>query len=221
MQKLITLNDIKMPFLIRKRNKGHNEIDSIVSFSALTQVEPFEFLILLFRYSRSLLTYDSFNALVDTLQKDFQLTNFSLSVNFNYLIDRVSVNYSTAPFPLKCEFISKEFKGEQKSGMTISVPIKVTPFYNNSGNMTISLFDSSTLFFEDILDYIVKVGKVKLFPILSSQDFPLLEASLSQDKLPQEYLNLLRGCTLGKHGECIIEVSDFYNMYKLRIKEEW
>lgn len=221
MQKLIKLDNIRIPFLIRKRNKGHNEIESTLSLSALSQADPFEFLLLFFRYSRSLLTYDSFKIIVETFQRDFQLSNFSLDINFNYLIDRVSVNYSTAPFPLKCSFVSREFKGEQKTGMSLTVPIKVSSFYNNSGNLSLTIFDPSTLFFEDILDYVVKSSKVKLFPVLSSQDFPLLETTLVKDKLPQEYLDSVRGCVLGKFGECRVEVSDFYNMYKMEVQERW
>lgn len=216
----ITLESIRIPFLIRKRNKGHNEIESSLSVSTHSEASIFEFLILFFRYSRSLLTYDSFRDISETLGRDFQLSSFSLKIDFHYLIDRVSINYSTAPFPLECSFISENIKGEQKVGMSISVPIRISSFYNNQGTLKLTVFDSSTLFFEDLLDYVVKASKVRLFPILSSEDFLLLDSSL-RDKSPQDYLDSVKGCSLGKSGRCIVEVSDFYNMYKIRIQEEW
>lgn len=220
--KSVNIKDVKIPFLIHKRNKGHVDVTGSFSFRLEgPPADPCEFLLYMTKYSRALITVETLEEISHDINAAFSPTQFSLELSFGYLIDRVSANYLVAPYELRCGFISEKCAGISKSGLFVEVPVRIKKFYNSEGLLKYTATAPNTLYFEDLFDHITKHCHTRIYPVLSVSDKHSLTDAIDSGLDPQEYLKILRKSPLGTGGTASIFVKDVYDMYTMEIKETW
>lgn len=216
------ISNLKFPFLIHKRNKGHAEVLGICDFEANTYLEAYEFLIYLIKYSKTLITIDELHAMFEDILEFFSITECKFNLNFSHFIDRASINYLLSPYELQCSYVYTVSNGVKKAGMSIIVPVNFKSYNNFMGTLKYVIYEPKTLFFEDIFDFVLKNCHIKIYPILSIQDMSKLQNIFDMGKDPGDYIHILENDkTLGNHGEIIVYYKDIYSMYHLEIAKTW
>jgi len=214
---------LKFPFLIHKRNKGHVDVVGDCNFEAACKIKPYEFILYLIKYSKTLVTNQTITDMSEELLDVFPLRHFSLQINFNYLVDRVSASYLMAPYALQCCFLS-QYSNDlkiQKKGMEITIPVRISKYSNSDGILKFTVFEPNTIFFEDLLDFVLINCHTRIYPILSLQDRNKIGGLIDPGKEPEEYVEILKKCRLGLGGKVVLYTKDIFNMYNMEYEEEW
>lgn len=215
------ITNLKFPFLIHKRNKGHAEVLGVCSFEADSNVEAYEFLLYLTKYARTLITPVEFSLIFEELKDYFSITYSKFQIDFSHFLDRASINYLISPFELRCSYLCEVTPEINRLGMSITLPVPFKEYNNFMGELTYTVIDSKTLFFEDLFDFVLKNCSLRIYPILSNQEANLVSNLSNLGKNPWEYVKLLQQPVYGDHGQVSVVYNDIYSMYNLEVSEKW
>lgn len=223
MSSKVRIQGLKFPFLIHKRNKGHVDVVGDCKFEAICNIKPYEFMLYLVKYSKTLITNQTIIDISTELLDVFSSFQFSLQINFDYMIDRISANYLMAPYPLSCCFLSQydPDRKVQKGGMEVTVPIRISKYAHSEGLLKFTIFDPKTIFFEDLLDFILTNCHTRIYPVLSLQDKNKIGRLIDSGKEPEEYIEILKQCKMGLECKAVLYTKDIFNMYNMEYEEEW
>jgi hypothetical protein len=221
------LSDLKIFFLIPRR-RGHNEVISSVQIGTTTDtVESEDFIKYFLPFQKKVLTKDILFEIGEKIINQFRLSDLNISINFNLPIDKLNVNLEDSIcFILNCTYSFAFNNNISNTRLSIMCPVRVNYLSTIEGSLSIEVINpSSNLYFEDILDLVIKYGKVIIYPLTQYSEKGLLEIEIDKGKTVKDYLNIFRIILIkrkmAEQGSVAIEFYDIYKSYKIKKGIEW
>ena len=223
---MVQIENIKIPVLLPKRGKGHQEILASFAVSTNTPINPLEFVPLITSCASKTCMLSDIVDLSRSFMKELHLNDIVLRTTFSYILDRVSPALSPTFFSLPC-FYERTIPalGSNTASLGIVVPIHVNLGKPLSASLALQIERPKKIFFEDIVDHVYKSLKATLQPLISDKDVKTFIDFLEPCYAPNEVLNILRDTCkqkkFGQGGVATIRVSDLYQIYKLTYSKSW
>jgi len=220
------ISTVRVPILIPKRGKGHNEVLGAFQVQSTSMISPIEFVPPLTSKAGKAFLVDHILELSREVVNSLKVKNAVVSLEFHLMLDRVSPAYSTVYFPLTCLYTGSAGKGvKEEFSITVSLPVRVRDIHPVSGTLVFSIINPSHLFVEDLVDHIQKSAGVVLYPLSAAHEIDQLQQTLDQGLTPYEYLTLLEDASTGKKlgdgGTAQIQIKDIYRMYDFTYTASW
>ena len=219
------IRDFKLPFFVPKRNKGHNEVLVRFLIKSWNFQDSEDFIQVILPFSKTVLSAESLKEIAREIKEGLDLENFFIQASFLFHLDRTSPRYFPSSHQLPCNyelFVENEIL---KIFMGIKLPVRVKGVFPLQGELSFSIEESKSVYFEDLLDHIQKHAGVKLYPKASSKEEEELKFLMDEGKTPQEYINILMNYTslkeLGEGGVAHISFMDVYSNYILSQEGSW
>jgi hypothetical protein len=223
---MVQIENVKIPILLPKRGKGHQEILASFAVSTNTSMNPLEFVPFITSCASKTCMLSDMVDLSRSLMKELHLNDITVRTTFSYILDRVSPNLSPTFFSLPCFYERKvPISGSNTSSLGIVVPIQVNLGKPLSASLTLQIERPKKVFFEDIVDHVYKSLRATLQPPVSGNDIKTFTDFLEPCYVPNEVLNILRDTCkqrkFGQGGVATVRVSDLYQIYKLTYSKSW
>jgi hypothetical protein len=219
------IKDFKLPLLIPKRNKGHNEVLSHITVKINGSHDPEDLIQAILSISSKVVSPTLFYDLMQQIFDDFQISNISFNTSFHYHLDRTSPKYHPSTFELLCSYRAEVKNNIIRFYMGIDLPVRIKGVFPLQGNLAFYIEEPHNVFFEDLLDHVQKYAGMKLYPIITSKEQTDLRSIIDTGKAPKEYLDILMNTSsikeLGKGGYVKISAPDIYSIYKVSYSVIW
>jgi len=222
------LSNLKILFFIPRRCKGHTEILSSVDVLSYTSMNAEDFVEFFISYQKKVLTKDTILELCTSIVDRLKVTEFVMNVNFLLPVDRLSSTLEESiSFNLDCKYSFVYSKGISTLSMKIDCPVRINHISTLKGNLTFQISNPSpNIYFEDLLDIVLKYGNVVIYPIIRTSDKKTLMKEIDQGKPIDDYLNFIRVAAIHKNlsdsgGLVSVSFVDLYNSYDIEKGVTW
>jgi len=211
------LRNFRLPLLIPRRNKGHNEVLAVISIKSLGLDNSEDLIRPLLSISKKVITLEVLQNLIAEICENFNIQTLTLKISFPFHLDRTSPTYATSSFELDCEYELKVVNRILKIFMGVNIPIRVTNVFPLSGKLTFFVEEPKKLFFEDLLDYVQKHAGIKLYPKIAYKENVELKELIDEGRPAKDYLSIISNISglkeLGNGGYVKIVSPDIYSSY--------
>ncbi len=211
------LQDFRLPILIPRRNKGHNEVLATISVKSSDLDNSEDLIKPLLSISKKVITVEILQELIGEICENFNIQTLTLKISFPYHLDRTSPTYSMSTFELDCGYEIRVVNRVLKIFMGVNIPIRITNVFPLNGRLTYFVEEPKKLFFEDLLDYVQKHTGIKLYPKVSFKENVELRELIDEGKPVKDYLDIISRISalkeLGDGGYVKISSPDVYSAY--------
>jgi len=223
------LNNIRLPFLVPKRGKGHVEVLGEVFISCSSRVDPRELLPTIMKMGGETLNAAALVAFLTQVAPKLDILpgsaeGCSLAVSFPLPMLRLSPSLShTVHIVLPCS-LSTDIRGGRTT-TSVEVPVRILNSIAVRGTARCSVTSWQEVFVEDIFDYVLAVGKTVLYPATTVQEEMLLSNVLPPGEPPVELASQIAMKLQIKYpsttGKVVVGFSDFYGVYDIEYEHTW
>jgi hypothetical protein len=220
------IQSIKIPLIIPRRNKGHQEIvcSFDISTSSILNVE--DFIQYLIPYMKTTCVKDFPMTIAKTLKNFLSLSDLAMEIKFLYHLDRASAKFENSTYELACIYKILLESTHEVFSMGISIPIRIFDVFPIPSTMDFFVYHPADfVHFEDLFDHVHQFTGIRTYPIISYSDKEFLKPVLDKGKTPKEYFNILeRSCKEKKLGLAAfvkICTTDVYNIYNIEYEKTW
>jgi hypothetical protein len=227
------LSNLKIPFIIPRRGKGHTEVISYVDVTSDLYMNAENFIEFFIPYQKKVINKKNMSELCNNIISKINVNNnFSMSIRFKLPIDRLSCTLDESIcFYLDCTY-SFDYFVEDKMGvvedisMIIDCPIRIKHISTLKGNLTVHIVNPKAYtYFEDILDIVQRHGNIVIYPVNKISDKDNLIKEIDEGKTIDDYLNFIKTAAIHKKisekGRLIANFEDIYGSYILEKGVDW
>jgi hypothetical protein len=221
------VNDVRVPVLIPKRGKGHNEVMAHFRVHSTSKVAPIEFIRLLNACAGKTFVVSDTQTLAKNMVNELNLKNAVVTLDFSLMLDRVSPSYATVYFPLACSYVGSYARGgkSEEPSISVTIPVHIRDIYPTAGELVFTVFNPGHLLSEDLVDHVQKSTGVVLYPLSAKEEQVSLQQMLGAGLSAYEYLTRVqessRDKKLGSGGKAEISIRDIYRMYGFNYAASW
>jgi hypothetical protein len=214
------LGNIRIPFYVMRRGKGHIDVLGNVEVSTVQQsLHIYNIIEVLVGCAKTVWDRGQLVNIVKLAAKAAKVSSLSLDVRFLYSLDRATPTYKSTFFDLSCLYNVMYQRGTISYNMGVEVPARIKMGGGISvGKVKVEVVDPSVRSFEDILDYIQKNAGIRIYPVNSSDDVLKLPEVVDEGMSIEDYFKVLKQSgskELGKKVTLTVSSTDIYHMYEI------
>jgi len=219
----LSINDLKIPFLVARRGRGSNEVISKVCINYENDVSLFDIIKVMTDYQKKVINKDLLLDIIEDLKKLGSLK--FLEILFFLPVDRVSVYLKESlSYLLECGY--KFEKDNDELIMIIKCPVPVDYLFPFLGEVYLEVNNPSlNFYFEDLLDLLQRYGSVIIYPMVSFEDLPRLSTSFESRVTLDEFLRIMKSIftkrKLCENGKICVKFRDMYGLYTVEKGIVW
>lgn len=221
------LSNLNTVFFIPRRGKGHSEVLARVEILSYSNAQVENFLDHFTAFQKTTLTKEDVLTIGLYCVEKLKLTDLIMHISFSLPISRLSPSLEEAIcLQLQCKYSFIFTNGNYELSMKIECPVRVDYVSTLKGNLSLQITQPATgVYFEDLLDLVLKYGDVIIYPIRKEEDRALLMKAIDKGKTVEDYLDFIKVAAIHKaisrKGLVSLSFEDLYNNHTVEKGKVW